>query len=107
MKKFVQLLAPFAPHIGEELWSRLGSETDISYVPWPEVCEEALKQDAIEVIFQINGKVRGKVKVPVDISKEEMQDLALADERVQKFTTGKTIIKTIAVPGRLVNIVVK
>ena len=107
MKMFVQLLAPFAPHIGEELWTRLGGETDVSYVAWPEVSEAALKQDEIEVIFQINGKVRGKVKVPAGISREDMQALALANEAIKKFTDGKTVIKTIAVPGRLVNVVVK
>ncbi len=107
IKQFVQLLAPFAPHLGEELWTRLGGTDTISYVAWPQFDEEALKLDEVEIIFQINGKVRGKVKVPAGISKDDMEKVALENENVKNHVEGKQIIKVIAVPGRLVNIVVK
>jgi leucyl-tRNA synthetase len=107
IKQFVQLLAPFAPHLGEELWQRLGQTDSLSYAKWPQFDEEALTLDEVEIIFQINGKVRGKVKVPAKISREDMEKVALENESVQKHIEGKQIIKVIAVPGRLVNIVVK
>jgi len=107
IKQFVQLLAPFAPHLGEELWQRLGQTDSLSYAKWPQFDEEALTLDEVEIIFQINGKVRGKVKVPAKISREDMEKVALNNESVQKHIEGKQIIKVIAVPGRLVNIVVK
>lgn len=102
---FVQLLAPIAPHIAEELWEILGNEGGISYVPWPTYDESALVESEVEIVCQINGKVRAKLMVPVDSSKEALEELALANEQVQEQIAGKTIRKVIAVPNKLVNIV--
>lgn len=105
MEGFVQLLAPIAPHIGEELWAILGNEGGISYVPWPTYDEAELVEDEIEVVFQINGKVRAKVNVARDLAKEELEKIALSDEIIQANIEGKTIRKVIVVPNKLVNIV--
>ena len=102
---FVQLLAPIAPHIGEELWVVLGNEDGISYVPWPTYDEAQLVEDEIEVVFQVNGKVRSKAQVARDIAKEELEKIALADATIQEHLAGKTVRKVIAVPNKLVNIV--
>ncbi|WP_440912150.1 leucine--tRNA ligase [Enterococcus innesii] len=102
---FVQLLAPIAPHIGEELWSILGNDNGISYVPWPTYDESALVEDEIEVVFQVNGKVRAKAMVPADAEKAVLEQLAQENELVQEQLQGKTIRKVIVVPNKLVNIV--
>lgn len=102
---FVQLLAPIAPHIGEELWSILGNEDGISYAPWPTYDEAALVEDEVEVVFQVNGKVRAKSNVPRDLGKDELEKVSLANETVQEYIEGKTVRKVIAVPNKLVNIV--
>ncbi|WP_206853769.1 leucine--tRNA ligase [Candidatus Enterococcus mangumiae] len=102
---FVQLLAPIAPHIGEELWAILGNEQDLSYAPWPTYDEAALIEDEVEVVFQINGKVRAKASVARDLSKEELEKTAMADENIKEQLEGKTIRKVIVVPNKLVNIV--
>ncbi|WP_313264086.1 leucine--tRNA ligase [Enterococcus sp.] len=102
---FVQLLAPIAPHIGEELWSILGNDNGISYVPWPTYDESALVEDEIEVVFQVNGKVRAKAMVPADAEKAVLEQLAQENELVQEQLQGKTIHKVIVVPNKLVNIV--
>ncbi|HFC9195444.1 leucine--tRNA ligase [Enterococcus lactis] len=102
---FVQLLAPIAPHIGEELWSILGNEGGISYAPWPTYDEAALVEDEVEVVFQVNGKVRAKSNVSRDLGKDELEKVALANETVQEYIEGKTVRKIIAVPNKLVNIV--
>ncbi|MEO2552826.1 leucine--tRNA ligase [Enterococcus casseliflavus] len=102
---FVQLLAPIAPHIGEELWSILGNDHGISYVPWPTYDESALVEDESEVVFQVNGKVRAKAMVPADAEKAVLEQLAQENELVQEQLQGKTIRKVIVVPNKLVNIV--
>ncbi|MEQ3452341.1 leucine--tRNA ligase [Enterococcus cecorum] len=102
---FVQLLAPIAPHIAEELWEILGNEGGISYVPWPTFDEAALVESEVEIVCQINGKVRAKLMVPVDSSKEALEELALANEQIKEQIAGKTVRKVIAVPNKLVNIV--
>jgi leucyl-tRNA synthetase len=104
---FVQLLAPIAPHLAEELWEKLGNTDSegISYVPWPKYDESKLVEDEIEVVFQINGKVRAKLVVARDLTKEQLEEAALKDEGVQKWLEGKEIRKVIAVPNKLVNIV--
>lgn len=102
---FVQLLAPIAPHISEELWQILGHEEGISYVPWPIHDEEALVENEIEVILQVNGKVRSKLTVAVDLEKEELEKLAMADENILRNIEGKSVRKVIVVPNKLVNIV--
>ncbi|MGX0035653.1 leucyl-tRNA synthetase [Staphylococcus auricularis] len=107
MEGFVKMLAPIAPHIGEELWSRLGHTETITYEPWPSYDESLLVDDEIEIVVQVNGKVRAKAKVPKDISKEDMQEIALANEHVKASLEGKDVKKVIAVPQKLVNIVAK
>ncbi|MDC4258119.1 leucine--tRNA ligase [Enterococcus faecium] len=102
---FVQLLAPIAPHMGEELWAILGNDGGISYAPWPTYDEAALVEDEVEVVFQVNGKVRAKSNVPRDLGKDELEKAALANEIVQEYIAGKTVRKVIAVPNKLVNIV--
>lgn len=102
---FVQLLAPIAPHIGEELWQILGNEESLTYVPWPTYDETALVEDEVEVVFQVNGKLRGKQNVARGLSKEELEQIAMNHEAVKEFIEGKTVRKVIAVPDKLVNIV--
>lgn len=102
---FVQLLAPITPHICEELWEILGNEGGISYVPWPTFDSTQLVEDEIEVVFQINGKVRSKVTLAKDLGKAAMEAAAMEDEMIKKYIEGKTIRKVIVVPNKLVNIV--
>ena len=102
---FVQLLAPIAPHMGEELWAILGNEEGISYAPWPTYDESALVEDEIEVVFQINGKVRGKANVSRDLPKDELEKIAMNNETIKENIAGKTVRKVIVVPNKLVNIV--
>lgn len=104
---FVKMLAPIAPHIGEELWDRLGHENTITYQPWPTFDESLLVDDEVEIVVQVNGKVRAKINIPKDLSKEEMQDLALSNDNVKMSIEGKEVKKVIAVPQKLVNIVAK
>ncbi|WP_180546758.1 leucine--tRNA ligase [Staphylococcus haemolyticus] len=104
---FVKMLAPIAPHIGEELWDRLGNEDTITYQPWPTYDESLLVDSEVEIVVQVNGKVRGKLNIPKDTSKDEMEALALKDENVKLSIEGKDIKKVIAVPQKLVNIVAK
>jgi leucyl-tRNA synthetase len=107
-KGFVQLLAPFAPHLSEELWQTLTqSGESISYVAWPTWDEAKLVENDVEIVIQIKGKVRAKLVVPKDSSREELEKLALANDKIQTEIAGKDIIKVIAVPNKLVNIVVK
>ncbi|OQO81536.1 leucine--tRNA ligase [Enterococcus durans] len=102
---FVQLLAPIAPHMGEELWAILGNEGGISYAKWPTYDETALVEDEIEVVFQVNGKVRAKANVARDLAKEDLEKLALENELIKENIEGKTVRKVIVVPNKLVNIV--
>ncbi|MGY3704608.1 leucine--tRNA ligase [Vagococcus martis] len=105
MNGFLQLLAPVAPFLSEELWERMGNEGSISYVAWPTYDESALVEDTVEVIFQVNGKVRGKEVVARDLSKEELETIAMENNAVKGQLDGKTIRKVIVVPNKLVNIV--
>ncbi|MDO4911065.1 MAG: leucine--tRNA ligase [Corynebacterium sp.] len=102
-----QLVSPVAPHIAEELWKRLGHEGTIAYVDFPSFDEKWLVDDSIELPVQVNGKVRARITVPADAAQEAIIEAALADAKVQEHTEGKTIIKQIVVPGRLINLVVK
>ncbi|MCG2391660.1 leucine--tRNA ligase [Staphylococcus epidermidis] len=104
---FVKMLSPIAPHIGEELWDRLGHENTTTYQPWPTFDESLLVDDEVEIVVQVNGKVRAKINIPKDLSKEEMQDLALSNDNVKMSIEGKEVKKVIAVPQKLVNIVAK
>ncbi|MFW6042643.1 MAG: leucine--tRNA ligase [Chloroflexota bacterium] len=100
------LLAPFAPHITEELWQKRGHEYSIHQQPWPDWDEEIVREETITLIVQVNGKVRAKVDVPAGISNDEAERIALQEENVQRWLDGKSPRKVIVVPGRLVNIVV-
>jgi leucyl-tRNA synthetase len=106
LKPFVLILSPFAPHLAEELWHLLGGGDTLAYEPWPSFDPALTKADEIEVPVQINGKVRLRLIVPAEISKDELEKAALADERVRPLIEGKQVRKVIVVPGKLVNIVV-
>jgi len=106
LEAVVLVLSPIVPHICHELWHVLGHESALVNERWPDFDESALSQDLIEMVVQVNGKLRGRIKVDVAADKEVIAELALADENVQKFVADNTIRKTIVVPGRLVNIVV-
>jgi leucyl-tRNA synthetase len=103
---YLRMMAPIAPHVAEELWAIQGKPFSIHQQPWPEVDEEAAKEDEIELVVQVNGKLRDKITVPVGISNEKAEEIALASETVQKFIDGKPVRKVIVVQGRLVNIVI-
>lgn len=102
----VHVLAPFVPHLAEELWAALGHEASVHLETWPQYDESALVQDEVEMVVQINGKVREHITVDVALSKEEVAEQALADARVQALIAGKTVRKTIVVPKKLINFVV-
>ena len=103
----IKILAPFAPHITEELWSRLVGKGSIHKQSWPAYDPAALAQDEVEIVLQINGKVRGKIVIDAALDRAAMEQVALEQPRVKELTEGKTIIKVIAVPKKLVNVVVK
>ena len=103
----VKMLAPFAPHITEELWSRMEGKGSVHDARWPKFDRAAIVEDEVEIVLQINGKVRDKLTVPADMKPQEMEKLALAQPKVVELTAGKTIVKVICVPKKLVNIVVK
>lgn len=103
----VQMVAPLAPHIAEELWAKLGHADTITFEPFPTFEESFLVDATIELPVQINGKVKARIDVPTDASKEDTEAVALADARVKELTDGKNVVKVIVVPGRMVNLVVK
>ena len=103
----VVILAPFAPHLGEELWLMIGKEASVFDIAWPEYDKSAIQLDEVEIIVQVNGKVRNKINAPVGIDQEAMKDLALNDEKIKEFIEDKNVVKVIAIPSKLVNIVVK
>ena len=105
--KFLRLLAPFAPHIAEELWERLGNAGSVAKAKWPEVDESKLKSVGAKIAVQVNGKLRGELSISAEMSKEEILETAKNIENVKTFTDGKTIVKEIYVPNKIVNIVVK
>jgi len=104
---FIRILAPFAPHFGEEIWHLFGNEGSVFDEAWPGYDEEALVKDEVEIAIQINGKIKERIMIPSSASDEEIQELALADATIRKETEGKNIVKVIVIKGRLVNIVVK
>ncbi len=107
MEPFVLMLSPFAPHLAEELWCLLGHDQTLAYETWP-VCDESLLvSSTVELPVQVNGKLRGKVTVAADADQQAVEQAAAADEGVARFLDGKTVVKTIVIPGRLVNFVAK
>lgn len=107
LEPFVLLLSPFAPHLAEELWELLGHRESLAYVPWPEWDERKLLEAEIEIPVQVNGKLRGKVRVPAEADAARMQAIAEAEPSVQAHLAGKTVVKVVAVPGRMINFVVR
>lgn len=107
IETIVTILAPFTPHVGEELWTMIGKEGSVFDISWPKYDESALVQDEVEVIVQVNGKLRAKISMDANISKEDMEKIALENDKVQVAIEGKNIVKVIAVPKKLINIVVK
>lgn len=106
LKVFLHLLSPYAPHIAQELWHRLGETGFIAHAQWPTHDESVLASATVTIIAQVNGKLRNRLQLPSDATDEEIKAAALADERVQKFVAGKPIRKVIVVPNRLINLVV-
>ena len=105
LEKIVLMLAPIVPHFCHALWNHLGHSEAVMDAPWPISEEEALTQESIMIVLQVNGKLRDRIEVPMDISKENLEQLALTNSAVKRFTEGKVLRKVIVVPKRLVNIV--
>jgi leucyl-tRNA synthetase len=106
IRTLLQLLNPFAPHLTEELWQIIGANGELADQPWPEYDPAALTEDELELVVQINGKIRDKLLVKRDATAAEVEAAALSSPRAQEWTAGKTIRKIVVVPGKLVNIVV-
>jgi len=106
LESFILLVSPFAPHIAEELWQRFGHSSSIAYEPWPSYDEQKCIEDSVEVVVQVNGKLRSKLSVPLNTSQEKLEEIAKNDVVVKRYTDGKTIRKVIVIPNKLVNIVV-
>ena len=107
LEKLTLLLAPFAPYVTQEIWDELGREGPVIRQAWPAFDAALAKEDEAEMPVQVNGKLRGRIRVPFGASKELIEQRALADEKVQPFVAGKEIVKIIVIPDKLVNIVVK
>ncbi|MBN2103085.1 leucine--tRNA ligase [bacterium] len=107
LKTLVQLLAPFAPHLSEELWEKTGEKESVFNSAWPEWDEAKLKTDTLNMVVQINGKVRSQMQVPVDANDDTVEKMALDDQKIQKWIQGKTIVKIVVVKNKLVSVVVK
>lgn len=103
----IVILAPFAPHLGDELWSMIGKDGSVFSISWPKYDDSALVQDEVEVVVQVNGKVRDKMNIPANTSKEDMEKLAMENTKIKEFVEGKIVVKIVGVPNKLVNIVVK
>ncbi|BFH61382.1 leucine--tRNA ligase [Paenibacillus azoreducens] len=105
LEDFTQLLSPFAPHIAEELWARLGHQESVTYVPWPSFDEAWTVESEVEIVIQVNGKIVQRAKIAKDMDKEALEKFGMSQESVQAAIAGKTVRKVVAVPGKLVNIV--
>jgi leucyl-tRNA synthetase len=106
LESLVLMLAPFAPHVAAELWEQTGHSDAILRQPWPKYDEALAREDELEIPVQINGKLRSLIRVPVDASKDTLESAARADEKVQTALAGKTVVKVVVVPGKLINFVV-
>jgi leucyl-tRNA synthetase len=104
---FARILAPFAPHLAEELWQQQGHDKTLAYESWPSVNEAYLKEDTFEYPVSFNGRLRFKIELPVTMDKDEIARIVLADERAKKWLATGTLSNIIVVPNRIVNIVIK
>jgi leucyl-tRNA synthetase len=107
METFVLLLAPFAPHAAEELWQRLGHERTLAYEPWPDYDEARLEVAEVEILVQLNGRPKVRLNVPADADSAALEEIVMNTDEVRELLADKTVIKVIAVPGRLVNVVAR
>lgn len=105
LEPFVLALAPYAPHLAEELWEKLGHKQSLAYEPWPKYDETLLKEETVTIVVQINGKVRERFDAPASVSQAELEKLALGNPRVKELIAGRQVKKVVVVPGKLVNIV--
>jgi leucyl-tRNA synthetase len=105
LSRLAIILAPFAPHLAEELWAKLGHDESIAYQPWPDIDASMLRDDQIELPVQVSGKIRGKITVPADADAKTIEETALRDPKVAQALEGKTVRKVVVVPGKIVNIV--
>ena len=106
-KELILILSPFVPHICEEMWQHIGQTESVSTMRWPEFDESALVRDTVEIVVQINGKVKEKLIVDANSDKEALEKMAMESEKIKGLLEGKSVVKIIAVPKRLINIVVK
>jgi leucyl-tRNA synthetase len=107
LEKLALMLAPFAPYLSQEIWEELGKDGPVFRQSWPAFDAELAKEDLAEIVVQVNGKLRSRIHVPFGTSKEELESLALADDKVHPDLAGNHVVKVIAVPDKLVNVVVK
>jgi len=106
LERLVLVLAPFAPHIAEELWQRLGHPDSLAHEPWPAWDPALVLEDTVTVAVQVNGKLRATLELPRGLASDQVREIALADERIQKYLEGATIKKVIHVPDKLLSLVV-
>jgi leucyl-tRNA synthetase len=102
---FILILSPYAPHLCEELWQELGKKESLAYEPFPTYDERLVTDAVVTVVFQVNGRIRAKEELPAGLGEEELVRAAMANERIRELTAGREVLKTVAVPGRLVNVV--
>jgi leucyl-tRNA synthetase len=107
LSELVQLVSPLAPHIAEELWQQLGHDTSVHVSEWPTFDEKLLYQDTVTIAVQVNGKLRGTITAPADVSEATVSEQARTEAKIASNLAGKEVIKTIYVPGKLLNFVVK
>lgn len=107
MEGFVKMISPLVPHMAEEIWSHFHESDTIAYQPWPTYDENELVEDEVDIVVQVNGKVRAKIKMARDIDQQDAEDISLADDNVKAHVAGKEVVKVIVIPNRIVNIVVK
>lgn len=107
IKDLILILSPFTPHICEEMWEHMGQKGSLTTMAWPEYDKDALVKDEVEIVVQVNGKLKEKLTVENNLSKEKLEKIAMENDKIQALLEGKTVVKVIAVPNRLLNFVVK
>ena len=107
LRTLVLMLAPLVPHMAEELWARLGQPYSVHDQPWPKWSAEAIREEMVTLVLQVNGRVRDRVQVPAGLDEARLREVALASEKVRKFIDGNPVEDVIVVPGKLVNVVVR